>query len=213
VRYSFHDQDASGNLSAGDILKSVKRDAKEQYIPSYYTFTAADMQSLKDAKIYPPVTPEPKPAEGPSLPLSDQQRSNITNSVRFISAPTSLAIMDQDGSNTVSAGDLFKSQAAMSTDYERNLSANEAALINGQFGTSLTLSDSERQRLNTTAMPRSSGQVFGTVFDRDGSGTLSSGDIALSHPGAIGGVSPPLFPTDYAELEITADGVISGKRI
>jgi hypothetical protein len=212
---SFRDQDGSGSLSAGDVIKSVSYDPGGQGTPSYYTLTTADMQSLKDAKIYPPVTPDPKPAEGASLPLSDQQRSNITNGVRFPYAQSSISILDQDSSNTISAGDLFKSQDVGGAAYEHNLSANEAALISGQFGASLTLSDSDRQRLSTALaiLPRVSSELFMGAFDRDGSGTLSSGDIAISHRAAMGSVSPPLFPISYAELEVTPDGVISGKKI
>lgn len=211
---SFHDQDSSGSLSAGDVIKSVSYDPGGQGTPNYYTVTAGDMQSLKDAKIYPPTT-EPEPVNGQPLPLSDQQRNNINSSVRFASTPVSISILDQDSSNTINAGDLFKSQDARGAAYEHNLSANEAALISGEFGSALTLSTSDSQLLSTAtaALPRSAGEMFVGVFDRDGSGALSGGDIAISQQGAMGGVSPPLFPISYAELEVTSDGTMSSKKI
>ncbi|UJS24680.1 hypothetical protein [Thiothrix winogradskyi] len=208
---SFHDQDGSGNLSAGDIIKSVSRDPGGQGTPSYYTLTAANMQSLKDAGIYPPASLTP-PSNQP-LTLSSLQRDNINAGIGFVNADN-VSILDRDASGTVSEGDLFKAtyipETAQITDFERTLNANDAALINGKFGSLLPLNEDGKQplrdALNTPA------ERFEAVFDRDGSGTLNTGDVALgSFNGAFGGTPPPQFPTSYVTLEVAPDGTINRK--
>lgn len=153
------------------------------------------------------------PQEIDPLTLSQQQQDNINAGIGFVNADT-VSILDQDCSATVSEGDLFKAtyipESAQVTDFERTLSANDAALINGDFGSLLPLNEGEKQQLwdalNTPA------ERFNKVFDRDGSGTLSTGDIALgSFNGAFGGTPPPQFPTSYVTLAITSDGQISRK--
>lgn len=208
---SFHDQDASGNLSAGDIIKSVSRDPGGQGTPSYHTLTNADMQSLKDAGIYPLMD-----NAADFLSLSAQQYSNLSGGIFNIN-PNNVFIEDKDGSGTVSNGDVLKTRYAgfggdpgvlQPLNYDLTLGENEVSLINGEFGSLLTLNEADRVRLQQGLY--TSGTAFQRVFDRDGSGTLSSGDVALGTVnGAFGGTPPPMFPSSYVTLTVTSEGDIS----
>ena len=210
---SFRDQDGSGSLSVGDVIKSVSYDPGGQGTPSYYTVTAENMQSLRDAGIYPPANNQQD-----FLTLSAQQRANIKAGISNIN-PDNAFIVDKDASGTVSKGDVLKTRyggfggdptVLLPLNYNMTLGENEADLINGEFGSSLTLSDTDRTRLRNGLDTPST--AFHRVFDRDNSGTLSTGDVALgSVAGAFGGTPPPQFPTSYVTLVVTPEGAVSVK--
>ncbi len=152
------------------------------------------------------------------LTLSAQQRSNLQAGVANLNSDNAF-IVDKDCSGTVSKGDVLKTHYAgfggdpmdsTSLNYDVTLRANDAALINGKFGSALTLSDADKARLQSGL--NTSATTFNQVFDRDGSGTISSGDVAIgSTAGAFGGTPPPKFPTSYVTLDVASDGTISRK--
>lgn len=154
------------------------------------------------------------PSQDKPLSLSSSQRDNIKAGIGFVNTDN-VYILDQDASGTVSAGDLFRTsyiptQTGEITGFEKTLSANDAAMINGEFGSALQLDENTTQQLRDALNTPTA--FFSVVFDRDGSGTLSSGDVA-SDPfkGTIGSTLPPQFPSSYVTLEVTPDGQISRK--
>lgn len=140
----FRDQDGSGSLSAGDVIKSVSYDQGGQGTPSYYTLTAENMQSLRDTGIYPLVGGTDTGNPSPLNKINDQQHANIL--LLFKDAITQdlidhakangfvrpYIISDDDGSGSITVGDRLLTGSRIDGNFqEHTLTADEVGVING----------------------------------------------------------------------------------
>lgn len=210
----YYDKDANGKLSLGDELEVLnfqgigaptpdgpygvgKRTVDEAFLANY----------------------EPPPPAS-AFALTAQQIANI-NSGDIIEnvnyEHNKLEAIDTNKDGKLSAGDTLSGSyipryaqgipgQGDPTVWTHTLSESEASAINGEYGS--TLDNIEHNLLREVlGYPSLSNDFVKNVFDKDGNGKVSEGDIAVVGAsyayGAVSGEQPPNFLKSY--ISLTAD--------
>lgn len=159
--------------------------------------------------------------EGTPLPstlnLSQAQKDNITRGILNVNGEE-VRVSDEDQSGQVSAGDIlttqyFNGRGNADGSFQFSvvnfpLSEDNANHINGEYGQPLSQDQVDRNRVNEILSLDLNQQRTQLVLDRDGSGNVSEGDVAViisSGSVAAVGTPPPRFPDGYHVL--TADEI------
>lgn len=171
------DLDKSGTLSKGDVVIGPEGTRK-------HDLTEADVATVN--KI---------PGDSKNLTLTAGERSKLSN-ISGASAGT-LKLIDADGNNKVSVGDVVSGRTP--TDVADafdpvNYKLTDLAVkdFNNELGEELTLSKEDRAALQGAV--KISGDLT-KIYDTDGSGTLSEGDVL-----AIKKIGIPPFSFSYQAL-------------
>ncbi|TXH70369.1 MAG: hypothetical protein E6Q83_05685 [Thiothrix sp.] len=228
---SVEDSDKSGKLSVGDKINlqrpTGQLDAQDKPILESVSVTLTQEQLDRYQ------TPTPQ-----TLSLTSDQLLQLQNGelIHWRSADSSkLQITDNDNSGNVSKGDTLSVPVRASNNvdiyqWKHELTNDEAQAINGNYGKTLgnytspalTSSDlstnpiseanealAKALNLNTT-----DGAYLRVVFDKDGNGKLSEGDIAVIDyhraEAAIGNPPPKVATGPY--IELSADVVAAATK-
>lgn len=168
-----------------------------------------------------------KPVDGTSSPstlnLSQEQKDNITSGITNVNGEA-VSISDEDNSGQISAGDILTTQyfngtgnadgSLQFTVVNTPLSEDNAKHINGEYGQPLATDQVDFGRINEILSLNTGLQHTKLVLDRDGSGTVSEGDVAVIDPSvafAAVGSPPPVFPDAYHVL--TAQEIASYNNV
>ena len=116
---------------------------------------------------------------GGTLNLSDAQKKSVNSIFNIDNA----AVEDNNGDGKISAGDtvtgtLFRESGTINV--QLMVSADNANHINGQYGTSLSLSHDQKQEISAGLNLNDDFEGVRGVLDRDGNGKLSVGDVVYT---------------------------------
>lgn len=204
------DKDGNGKLSTGDVVDSkIVTGYDAAFNPIYGSRSEALSQN--QLNVFNNLANSPT--------LTDTQKANLALEInagsgfKFIENPS---ILDNDQDGKLSAGDSILGFRSLSNDafWSTQLSADSAKAVNGEHGK--TLSDYTVQNENSpkklaleaainfeSELPT---HIIG-VFDKDNSGTLSVGDIAVYDSNgatpAIGNPPPSMPIGPYIEITDT----------
>ena len=116
---------------------------------------------------------------GQPLDLIAAQKASVENVFNIRNA----TVQDNDGNGEISVGDtitgtLFRETGTINVNYK--VSADNANHINGTYGNELRLSAKQLAELSAALNLNNDLEGIRGVFDRDGTGTLSSGDVVYT---------------------------------
>lgn len=160
------------------------------------------LQKVQDSQkqVAAPATPATQ------LTLTANQLANISSgNIIKNTQYGSVVVFDNNKDGKLSAGDTLTSKLHQTFNLApHTISEHEANAINGEYGEYLTTNSHMRERLidtlKTSNLPNA--DFIKTVFDKDNSGTLSAGDIALVSTKPSAGTS-----TTDAYISLTAEQV------
>lgn len=233
----YYDNDTDGKLSIGDQVEALiftdvsgAPPTDGSYRVAKKTVDEAFLENYNNTNTSTPLT------------LNNDQLTNlwIGSMVAWNSAdPSSLKVFDTDKNGQLNAGDTLSASIVDNTNtpplWTHQLTENEANVINGNYGK--TLGPYTSSLLTTSDLPTNppnpanealakaldldteDGEYLRVVYDKDGNGKLSAGDIALTdHNRATAdtGIKPPRFATgSYIELsaEVVEEATKTDKDI
>ncbi|HPY40278.1 MAG TPA: hypothetical protein PLM98_07160, partial [Thiolinea sp.] len=223
----YYDKDADGKLSVGDQVEALILTDVSGAPPTVgsYRVTKKTVDEAFLANYNNTNTSSP-------LTLTNNQLTNLSigSMVAWNNTDLSnLQVFDTDKSGQLSAGDTLSAPLIDNTStpsvWTHQLSEDEANVINGNYGkplgpytsSLLTTSDlptnppnpANESLAKALDLNTEDGEYLRVVYDKDGNGKLSAGDIALvDHAGATTdtGIKSPKFATG-PYIELTTDVV------
>lgn len=198
----YYDNDADGKISVGDQVEALLFDGGGAPTPDgSYRVAKKTVDEAFLALYNPPTTSN-------SLSLSAEQIANINSgdSLEYVNFdPTTDKATDVNKDGKLSAGDTISGSYihnpadGIVTNWTHTLTEGEASAINGDYGKALDPVLSRPLEIQLTeSLGLKTPNYVKAIFDKDGSGDLSSGDVALvsqRHIFEAPGELAPFFPS------------------